>query len=122
MGVGQRCGAGSPAAWPDPDVEPELLDWPEPAAPPAEGWPPDEPDPPCCPADGLPEEPDDGLPDEPDAGLPDEPDGELLPDGIGIAGGCDGDGVCVELAQPATASATLATMPSRPTAYRLMRS
>jgi len=102
VGVGQRCGAGSPAA------------------PPAEGWPPDELDPPCCPADGLPEEPDDGLPDDPAAGLPDDPDGELLPDGI--AGGCDGDGVCGELAQPATASATLATMPSRPTAYRLMRS
>jgi len=59
-------------------------------------------------------------PEDPDAGLPDDPDGELLPDGIG--GGCDGDDVCVELAQPATASAKLATMPSLPTAYRLMRS
>jgi hypothetical protein len=52
--------------------------------------------------------------------VPEDPDGELLPDGIG--GDWDGDDVCGELAQPATASAKLATMPSPPTAYRLMRS
>ena len=113
VGVGQRCGAGSPAC--PGDVPAESLGAEEPGAPPED---------PGCPleVDGCAPDPADGLPDDPGwppdgdccplelDGLPDDPDGDELP--LGVEDGIWGDGIeTLGVVQPPDASASTATRP-----------